>query len=336
MASAQAFVPTEHTSEHVLVIPSGVLDVLELAAAWFAGAGWLHPPVGPGSGGDGRPVGARFRGMRAAASAASSSAAPGVLLLGREHRATGPFPVADASSLGLAGAAEAWALGRVDGGLDVRGGRPAVHDDRDGIARAFAVAVPEGEELEMVRWAVAVARRLGGFLLADGRHAMRPDPRSAVDLALWSARTLPADDLLAVVRSCVATAQPVGAPAGAGQARRVVARTAYDGDLLVDVAPADRLPLAVEVGGGAALAVTGAIVHRLSWVPLDPEELAVEKPSDLHAIARARCRALVARIAAQLAPRLAAVVLDDGGLPVNAAELERRLHGTTPSGHAWV
>ncbi|WP_166844873.1 hypothetical protein [Isoptericola sp. BMS4] len=335
MASVQAFVPSEHTSEHVLVAPSGAHGVPELAAARFAGVEWLRAPRDGAATGDGRPVGARFRGMRSSASASAS--APGVLRLGREHRATGPFPVDDASSLGLSGAGAAWALGRLDGGLDVRGGRPGVYDDRDGIARAFAAALPEGEELEIVRWAVAVARRLGGALLADGRHVMRPDPRAAVDLTLWSARTLPQDELLAAVRSCVATAQ--AAPAGPPGALRVVARTAYDGDLVIDVAPAERLPLAVAgsaSGAASALAVSGAVVHRLSWVPLDREELAVEHPSGIHEIARARCRALLARVAALLQPRLEAVVLDDGGLPVGPDDLERRLAGETASGRAWV
>jgi hypothetical protein len=333
MASVPAVVPAEHSSDHVLVMPrpaagaeagseagpeQGRLALPELAAAWFGDAGWLRAPAvaGPSRGGGG----ARFHGVRAA-----PLALPGILRLGDDHRATGPFPLeaGAAGALGCEHPADAWALGRADGTLDARGGRPATYDDRDGISRAFAAALPVGEELRVVGWGVAVARRSRGLLLADGRHALRPDPAASVDLTVRAARVVPAQELLEVVRAVVATAAGEAAAAGA-PGHRVVARTPYDGDLVVGGEPAAGPP-------GAP-----ATVHRLAWVPQDPYELQVEQPSGVHAIARSRARTLLARIALLLLERAGGAAVDDAGFPVGRRELDGRLDSRGPGSRAWV
>ncbi|MFE5307773.1 hypothetical protein [Isoptericola sp. NPDC056605] len=334
MASVPALVPAEHTSDHVLVVPrpadDGVgpsHDVPGLAAAWFDDVRWLSEPS---TAAPARPAGgARFHGVRAAARPAA-----GVLRLGEEHRATGPFPLdADAAAaLGCAHPAEAWALGRADGALDVRGGRPAVHDDRDGIARAFAAALPVGEELRLVGWAVAVARRTSGLLLADGRQVLRPDPGASVDLSVRPARPVPAGELLEVVRAVVATATLAAVPGGPGH--RVLARTAYDGDLVVTQEAAGGLPRALESRSWPDGAP--ATVVRLEWRPQDPYELQVSDPSGLHVIARDRAQALLARVATLLLGRAGGAVLDDAGFEVTARELELRRASPTPGSRAWV
>ncbi|MGF0115256.1 hypothetical protein ACQFYA_02865 [Promicromonospora sp. Marseille-Q5078] len=332
MASVPALVPAEHTSDHVLVVPrpgdaaEGALP--EFAGAWFDDADWLRAPTvaaAPRAGG-----GARFHGVRAA-----SGPVAGVLRLGDEHRATGPFPLdpAAAAALGCPHPAEAWALGREDGALDQRGARPAAYDDRDGIARAFAAALPVGEELHVVRWGVAVARRSGGLLLADGRQVLRPDPAASVDLTVWPARAVPAAELLEVVRAVVATSALEAAPGGA-PGHRVRARTPYDGDLVVTQEPTGGLLRAVAREpwpDGAP-----ATVHRLAWLPHEPYELQVETPSGVHVIARARARALLARVAALLQGRAGGVVADDAGFVVGARELGLRREAQTPGARAWV
>ncbi|MFB7800358.1 hypothetical protein [Isoptericola sp. NPDC056134] len=334
MARVTALVPAEHTSDHVLVVPRPAgdgggpgHDLPELAAAWFDDVGWLTPPSAAGPSRTGG--GARFHGVRAAARPSA-----GVLRLGEEHRATGPFPLdADAAAaLGCAHPAEAWALGRADGALDVRGGRPGVHDDRDGIARAFAAALPVGEELRVVGWAVAVARRVSGLLLADGRQVLHPDPGAAVDLAVWPARPVPAGELLEVVRAVVATSTLEAVPGGPGH--RVLARTPYDGDLVVTQEAAGRLPRALADRSWPD--EVPATVVRLAWRPQDPYELGVSDPSGLHVIARDRARALLARAATLLHGRAGGAVVDDAGFEVTAPELELRRAAPTPGARAWV
>ncbi|SKC76317.1 hypothetical protein [Krasilnikoviella flava] len=335
MARVPAVVPAEHTSDHVLVVPrppGG--DAPEghplpgLAAAWFDDVGWLSPPsaAAPSRAGGG----ARFHGVRAV-----TRPAAGVLRLGDEHRATGPFPLdaAAAAALGCAHPADAWALGRADGALDARGGRPAAYDDRDGIARAFAAALPVGEELRLVRWAVAVARRTSGMLLADGRQVLRPDPAASVDLVVWPARPVPAGELLEVVRSVVATSTLEAAPGGEA-GHRVLARTPYDGDLVVTHERAGGPPraLAAEPWPDGA----PATVHRLAWLPQDPYELQVSDPSGLHVIARDRARALLARVASLLHGRAGGAVVDDAGFVLTARDLESRRADPSPGARAWV
>jgi len=334
MARVPALVPAEHTSDHVLVVPRPAddadgpsRDLPGLAACWFDDVRWLSAPS---TAAPVRPAGgARFHGMRAAARPTA-----GVLRLGGEHRATGPFPLdaAAAAVLGCAHPADAWALGRADGALDARGGRPAVHDDRDGIARAFAAALPVGEELRLVGWAVAVARRTSGLLLADGRQVLRPDPGASVDLSVWPTRPVPSGELLEVVRAVVATSTLEAVPGGPGQ--RVLARTPYDGDLVATLEVAGGLPRALATRPWPD--EVPATVVRLVWRPQDPYELQVSDPSGLHVIARDRARALLARAATLLHGRVGGAVVDDAGFEVTARELELRRANPTPGSRAWV
>src|SRR5690606_24148168 len=110
-------------------------------------AAWTSPP---GGGGAARPMaGARFRGV-----VPDGVVAPGGLRLADGARAVGPFPLTPAQTQALdlaAGAAEAFAL-HVDDPAPRQ--VPAVADDRDGLARAFAAGLPQGLELQVLGWAV--------------------------------------------------------------------------------------------------------------------------------------------------------------------------------------
>ncbi|GAA4723724.1 hypothetical protein GCM10023216_11750 [Isoptericola chiayiensis] len=333
MSYVQALVPPQHAANHVLVLPDGGgPSVVELASAWFADVRWLREPQAATTAAPIR--GARFRGM---AASESRSAGPGVLGIGAEHGAAGPFPVAAevAPQAGLDRAASAYALGRVDGMIDRRQGPPAVTDDRDGIARAFAAGLPEGEELRLVQFGVAAARKLGGSLLADGRHLLRPDPTATVDLTLYSAHPIAPADLLGLLRSQVATADLADertAPDGS-RTYRAVAATPYDGTITAEVEHVDRVPRAL---ADLDWREYGPHVVRVGWTPQDPYELQVEQPSGVHVIARARMRAMVARLVLLLQARLGGVVVDDGAFVATTAEIERRTDEQRTASRAWV
>lgn len=331
MSFVQTLVPPEHASNHVLVVPDAWVParVKGLADAWFPDVSWLKEPVADAVP---RPAaGARFRGMTAAP---ERQAGPGVLGVGGEHGAAGPFPVEESVSpqVGLAGGTAAYALGRVDGMLDARAGRPVSTDDRDGIARAFAAGLPEGEELRLVQWGVAVARKAGGVLLADGRHLLHPDPASAVDLALYSAQPVTTDELLGLLRSLVATADAEPGPT-AGGGSRLVARTPYDGSITVETEHVDRVPRALV---GVDWREYGPHVYRMSWVPQDPYELSLEQPSGVHVIARSRMRAVVARLTLLLHAKAGGAIVDDGAFLATVAEIERRTDDRRAASRPWI
>ncbi|MCK0117634.1 hypothetical protein BCE75_10247 [Isoptericola sp. CG 20/1183] len=335
MSYVQTLVPPEHASNHVLVVPEawGPDRVRGLADAWFPDVRWLKEPRADAAP---RPHGgARFRGM---ATGPAQQAGPGVLGVGDEHGAAGPFPVSETLSpqAGLTGRAAAYALGRVDGMFDARAGRPTTTEDRDGIARAFAAGLPEGEELRLVQWGVAVARKTSGVLLADGRQLLHPDPASAVDLALFAAHLVPPDELLGLLRSFVATAeQESSTTAPDGTARtRLVARTPYDGTITVEAERVERVPRALV---GLDWREYGPHTYRMAWVPQDPYELGLEQPSGVHVIARARMRAMIARIALLLHSTVGGAMVDDGAFLATTAEVERRTaEDQRTASRAWI
>ncbi|ACZ32192.1 hypothetical protein Xcel_3192 [Xylanimonas cellulosilytica DSM 15894] len=319
------------TEPHVLVVPAARADALpELAAAWFADVAWLREPAAAPA------PRARVGLFRPTA---EPETVPGMLRLGERHALTGPLPVGaeQATAVGLApgGAWSAWSIAPADGQPEVRQRRPASYDDRDGISRAFAAGLPEAEELRAVQWGVAVARKVGGALVADGVTPLTPDPGSAVDLTLYSSHALEPADLLQQVRGLIATAE-LGARGQAPDGSltyAVRARTSYDGELLVRVEHVDRVPRAL---GVMEWRQYGPFAYRLSWVPQDPYELQTEHPSGLHLIARGRMASIVARLAAALQARVAGVLVDDGGFVATAEELGARIDGEHSGAQAWV
>lgn len=329
-------IPAEHASGHILILPSthGPVAVSQLAAAWFADVEWLREPSR--AAGPRRVAGARFRGM-----AQPEALVPGVLRLGAGHVATGPFEVGEAhlAELGMAAAtAEAYSVARSDGLRDVRGAAPTAYGDRDGIARAFPHALPQGDELRVVQWMVAAARKTAGGALADGRQPLVPDPAGSVDLGLYSAHALRPADVLPMLRSLIATADVTAdQPTPDGSPRyTLVGSTAYDGSLAVDVERVDRVPRAL---GSLDWRSYGPFAYRLSWMPADPYELELEQPSGLHVIARSRMRASLARLALGLHGRIGGVLVDDGGFITAPEELEARndpTAGGTQGVRAWV
>lgn len=323
-------VPPAYAGAHVLVLPrprgTAPTGLGALARSWFPGAVWS---TAPGGGPPARPaVGARFRGA-----VPGDAVRSGELRLADGARAVGPFPVEEGRAQGLgvrAGAAEGFALL-----LDVpvpRGAPAPVPDDRDGLARAFPAGLPQGVELLVLGWAVAVARRVGGAVVADGRAVLAPDPLSAVDLTLYSGRTLAPEEAAGVLRTVVPGARVVSVDGPDGFA--AAGETPYDGAVRLGVRRASEVPVSL---GGVDAREHGPYAHHLSWHPQDPYELEVERPSGLHVIARSRVRVLVARLAAMLHGRLGGTVVDDGGFVVDERDLDERLTpAAAPTTSFWV
>lgn len=203
---------------HLLALPSGhgpeAVEIL--ATSRFPRAAWETPPAAPPA------VGTR---MPRATPAHSR-----VLRLSRLSTLAGPyaFDRGLATELGLP----------VPGGTayllhaPVERGAPPFPGagDRDGLARAFPDGLPVRDELRVLEWLVAVARRLAGAVRTaagpGGREpvVLAPDPAAAVDLTVWSQYWLEPDDALSVMRLALpraylnlpkATWQGPAEPAGA-------------------------------------------------------------------------------------------------------------------------
>ncbi|WP_454041843.1 hypothetical protein [Cellulosimicrobium sp. Marseille-Q8652] len=325
-------VPEPHAGAHLLAVPrsrgAARTPVDALARAWFPDAAWT---TAPGGGAAARPMaGARFRGV-----VPDAAVVPGVLGLVEGARAVGPFPLTapQTQALDLASAAaDVYALE-----LDQpppRGAAAPVPDDRDGLVRAFPGGLPQGAELQVLGWAVAVARRVGGAVVADGRSVLTPDPASGVDLTLYSAQVLTPGDVLGVLRTVVPSAQVVAVEPRPDGPSDVAASgdTPYDGAVRLWMQRVPEVPLAL---GALDWREYGPYAYRVSWSPADAYELELERPSGLHVIARSRARVLVARLAAMLQGRLAGALVDDGGFVVRDLDLDERLTPASTS-QFWV
>nr|WP_128082822.1 hypothetical protein [Cellulosimicrobium sp. MM] len=268
-------------------------------------------------------AGARFRGV-----VPDGVVAPGELRLAEGARVVGPFALTRRRRRRSASRAGAPRRSRSTSTTPTRGSRPAgtgawadtstgtstgsVTDDRDGLVRAFPAGLPQGLELRVLGWAVAAARRVGGAVVADGRTVLTPDPASGVDLTLYSAHVLGPDDALGVLRTTVPGAGVVGCgrrgrPRGVRAVGRdpVRRRGAARGPTRRAGPARARRPRLARARAARLPPHVGA--DRAG-------ELAVERPSGLHVIARSRARVLLARLAAMLQGRLAGTLVDDGGL----------------------
>ncbi|ROS76457.1 hypothetical protein [Cellulomonas sp. PhB143] len=331
MAGTAGSVPEEYADDHVLVVPAGAA-LPERARAWFAGAGWLREPLSADEASARVPrlAGARFRGV-----VARAPAEPGVLGVGEAFTAVGPFPVT-AEQRGLLGVPDGASGFALHPAVPVQRGPVPLPEDRDGLGRAFASGAPLGEELRVLRWAVAVARDVGGVLVTSTREVLAPPPESSVDLTLYSAHPLSAGQTLPLLRKVqpgarlVSEEQVERGPAGFA----LVAESAYDGDLHVWMQRAPTLPRALEALDWRE---HGPFAYRLLWRPVDAYELELERPSGTHVIARARLRAAVARLALSLGAAVGGTVVGDGGFVVghDGAQGLRARAAATSVGLLW-
>ncbi len=167
-------------SHHVLALPEGagpgVLEIL--ATSRFPRAAWDDVADGE----------------------------PPALRLSRHSRVVGPYGVDRDASLDLGLPA---GVAYVVEAPAERGPRPTpLGGDRLGLRRAFPDGLPVRDEERVVRWAIDVARRLGGVLRVTQRDGtpgalLTPDPAAAVDLTVWSDLWLDPDSALTVMQQAL-------------------------------------------------------------------------------------------------------------------------------------
>ncbi|QGQ20625.1 hypothetical protein GC089_17310 [Cellulomonas sp. JZ18] len=288
-------VPPALDGLHVLALPAGT-DVVGLARAWFADARWEREPglAQPAA----RPTGARFRGIavEAAPVVGALAVAPGVVLVGPH-----PCDAATARALGL----------------------PARDADLYGLpVRTPAEAqVPAGL---LAGWATAAARRTGGGILpADRASVVVPDPAAALDLTLWSAVPVAAQDVVPLVRPALSGSRlgPASVPADGAPGFTLTATFPYDGAVVVRLARAAQVPLVLS---GLDWREHGPWGYHVTWEPPDPLQLQAEPPSQQHVVARTRVAPAVARVVGTLWRAAGGTVVDAGGFVVGRAELDER------------
>lgn len=181
-------------THHLLALPAGVeADELEvLALSRFPRATWgeaEEPPTRTGI----LPAVTAALGLRVVP---ERVATPRALRLARLSALVGPYTW-ESGRLGLPReAVTAWLVRAPR----ERGAAPWSSGDRDGLGRAFPDGLPVREEDRVVTWAVAAARRLGGWLRTAHGVLLAPDPGASVDLTVLAGHWLEPDQVLAVVR----------------------------------------------------------------------------------------------------------------------------------------
>lgn len=198
---------------HVLVLPEGIdADEVEaLAVSRFSVAGWDAPP-------DAGPAPSWGRGSRA-------GTPPRALRLSRHSRLVGPYELGPGDAARLSVPASSATAFVVECPRE-RGERPYPGADREGINRAFPDGLPVRDEERVVRWLVAVARRVGGALrigTEDG-VVLIPDVQADLDLTVYADVWLEPRAALAVMQRVTPHARlamdPVpwaGPPPGTGE-----------------------------------------------------------------------------------------------------------------------
>ena len=222
---------------------------------------------------------------------------PGALRLSRRSTLLGPFTVDRATSNELslptfAAVVYAVAVPAERGDPPWPGG-----GDRYGFGRAFPGGLPVRDELRMLEWALAAARRLGGAVRtapsAGSPTLLVPDPAAEIDLTVWSELWLDPEPARRVMRQALPraeldlpSAQWPGPPAGIGDRsapgaealtaeQRLALHTAaaeYDRAALADPAPLETYGVLADLGldGMVALEIGGEtepppVVAALPW-----------------------------------------------------------------------
>lgn len=305
--------PLAVDGHHVIAVPDGT-DLLSLASAWYAQADWLRVPVTASQARSrARPMsGARFRGM-----VAEAEPQPGELRLTWEVSVRGPYPLA---------AEAAHALGLPARGLDLYAVVP-----NDGTAGPVA-------DPGVLAWMSAAARRSAGAVLpADRARALVPDPRSSVDLTLWSAVALAPEATVPLVRPLLsgarvavtaAAASRHGDPGATDGGRptapgpyELVATYPYDGQLRLRLERSSEVPVVLTALDWREY---GPFAYRATWSPPEDGEYRTDAASPLHVIARGRIAPYVARAVAALARTAGGAVVDADGYLVGEEELAAR------------
>jgi hypothetical protein len=313
-SAAMSTLPLAVDGHHVLAVPDGT-DLLGLASAWFAEADWLHAPVTASQARSrARPMsGARFRGM-----VADAEPRPGELRLTWESSVRGPYAL-DAEGAHAHGLpARAFDLYAVTASDD-----PATTVTDPGV----------------LAWMSAAARRSAGAILpADRTRAVVPDPRSSVDLTLWSAVALVPEATVPLVRPLLSGARvavtagvpapagvPDGPPADGAAAApgpyELVGTYPYDGEVRLRFERSAEVPVVLTALDWREY---GPFAYRVAWLPPEDAGYRTDSASPLHVIARGRIAPYVARAVSALARAAGGAVVDSDGYLVDDEELAAR------------
>ncbi|PFG35015.1 hypothetical protein [Sanguibacter antarcticus] len=311
-------VPAPHASDHVLAVSSDV-DVLALARAWFADARWVREPVDGDLAARPQPRGgARMRGMVHV----PAEAIPGEMLLAPRVTLRGPYPLTAAQTQALdlpSRRSSAYAI-HVEGRAR-RAAPTGDVDPHDDLVRAFPGGRPVGDELLVARWLVAAARHARGAVLVDGGGTpVVPDPRTAVDLSLFSPNALEAERALALARTILVQAQLVTSTAtlDGPQEYSLRAETPYDGTVTVRFHRTQMLPLVLNT---VPWRDSGPFAYRVGWGPGTEGDLGLEQSSQLYSIARTRMAPVVNRLTLALQTAIGGIVVDADGFMRDASYL---------------
>ena len=178
---------------------------------------------------------------------------------------------------------------------------------------AYPFATPRGIELDTLRFLQSAARRLAGALRFGGTAVVsQPDPRSAVDLTVYTPSRLMLEDVLAVL-------EPHGArldSASRATFSLVLPPVAGRDDAGIIQVLAERHPAAPLALRGLEWAQDGARGHEVRWYP--PEEFHVpgaRLTASQRAI-RAEAAATVERVARILCQMGEGMAVDDDGFVV--------------------
>lgn len=186
----------ELRARHLLALPAGVgpEEVEVLATSRFPSVRWETGTL---------PQQRTTSGARGARLAPT----PDRLRLSRHTTLTGPYAVGPGDAVGLGLPATTAVVYDVAVPRE-RGERPYPGGDRDGIKRAFPEGVPVREELRVLEWLVACARRLGGAVrTAEHGIVLVPDLDATIDLTIFSGVWLEPDAALAVMQQVVPRAR---------------------------------------------------------------------------------------------------------------------------------
>lgn len=274
--------PTLARLHHVLFVDAAVTpdDVAALARSRYATAGWAQADL--------------------------LTLEPGVYL-------TGPWSVAAALRTSLDApdwAAQAYLCVVPQ---DRAGALPEDLAGLDPAMDAYPFATPRGLELATLRFLQAAARRLAGAIRFGGTAVVsQPDPRSSVDLTVYTPSRLDRADVLALL-------EPHGAHlASASRSTFSIVLPPLPGrdDAGIIEVLAERHPVVPLALQGLDWAAEGARGHEVRWHP--PEDYLVPgaRLTSAQRAVRAEAAATVEQVARLLVRAGEGMVVDDDGFVV--------------------
>lgn len=296
-------VPQAMAARLTIVVPEAV-DLEQVAKSHYDDAAWVHRPLTAeeNRARTGPLTGARFRGI-----AATAEATPGVLRFGSVNQANGPYALTH----------------RDQNRLGFRPGWAAYVLEEHASLPPVAGAARERTGPPMRSWARAVASRLAGALVTPAGELLRPDPRAVVGLQLFTAHAPEQNAVLAAVRAAYPGAQLDPSGTSDAYSYAIVARSSYDGDIVVRAERSDTMPLVLST---LPWREYGPFRYEVGWhSPFAGTD--ADDPGRISAIGRERMAPYIARIVLNLLEKAEGTVVTKDGFLIRAPELRSRAAG---------